>query len=152
MFPVLVAGKGCPMEKEGKILKIGRTITLAAALYLPAGLHISKNREDPSSIAHITAYYCQRIVGYRGYDSGGFCGSPAYGGETISGRTAACGSNWKPHDILLIEGFASPIECNDAGNLAANQIDIFFQTDKELHDAQELGLLPKYSTVTKVEN
>lgn len=140
------------MEKEGRILKIVRNITLAAAISIPFGMGASKVEADPyypdPAYARITGYYCQRLVGYPGYDMGGNCGSPAFGGVTITGETAGCGNNWKPYSKLLIEGYPKIITCNDTGGaIAPNQIDIFFESDLELHNAN----IPSNALVYKIE-
>lgn len=135
------------MEKERNILKLSRALITAGAILSPFMGDLKAEASNAPDYARVTGYYCRRIVGYPGYDMGGFCGKPALGGETISGITAACGASFKPHSRVIIEGYPNPILCNDTGRLAPNQIDIFFYTDKELHDAG----LPMYSKVYEIE-
>jgi hypothetical protein len=140
------------MEKDrysarDKLLRLTRNAIFISSLLIPTQVDKSNAQVGFENYATITGYYCQRIVGYPGYDFGGYCNTPAYGGNTISGITAACGRNWEPYSKLQIEGYPHIVFCNDKGNLAPNQIDIFFQTDKELHDA----IIPRRAKVVKVD-
>ena len=72
--------------------------------------------------AFITGYYCEYDSGYRG-DGGGFCGHMA-SGKTVYDGAAACGSNFMHGSTYYIEGYGK-IVCEDTGQLASNQIDIW---------------------------
>jgi 3D (Asp-Asp-Asp) domain-containing protein len=92
----------------------------------------------------ISGYYCKRVVGYSGFDSGGFCGEGASGLGTISGRTAACGPQWSFGTTFYIEGYG-PVICTDrGGKVGRNHIDIYFDTDRELYNTP----FPRVANVT----
>ena len=141
-------------SKKEMFLKTARATLLAASLSFPFGAGVGNIHADPqdNTIDGIfTGYYCERRIGYPGYDSGGNCGTPYYGGEAITGMTAGCGSDWDPGDTLLLENWPLPIVCNDNGKfIASNHIDVFFQSDEDLHNARSSGQFLTHGKVTKI--
>jgi 3D (Asp-Asp-Asp) domain-containing protein len=89
----------------------------------------------------VTWYYCAQVPGYSIGDGGGYCK-----GEGKSGVTAACGEKWQRGSTLLIEGYETPVVCDDRGKLTYDQVDVYFSTNQE---AVNSGL-PTLANITQV--
>ena len=106
-----------------------------------------------SKLSPITGYYCEQVPGYPIWDGGKWCHGTASGEEPRLG-SAACGDKWplwkndKSHTILFIEGYGE-VECLDRGQLEYDQVDVWFDTNKRLAEANPP--FPFKAKVTEVE-
>lgn len=110
--------------------------TLTATPELTAPPIVVPVRQEPvkqgtGGMAIITGYYCRRVEGWPLGDGGNYCGAMASGRVVYVGA-AACGSRWSLGTVLDIEGYGRVV-CEDRGYLAANQIDIFFESNADLY-------------------
>ena len=56
-------------------------------------------------------------------------------GRVVYVGAAACGSRWPLGTVLEIEGYGR-VTCEDRGLLAANQVDLFFETNADLYGSE----------------
>ena len=81
--------------------------------------------------ATITSYFCDYIPGYFKGDGGGYCGPMASGYLPFEGA-AACGSYYALYTWVWIYDLQKWVICLDRGYLGATQIDVFYQTNKDM--------------------
>ena len=89
--------------------------------------------------ATTTGYYCLFLPGYFRGDGGGYCGKMASGYLPFEGA-AACGSYYPLYAWIWIYDLQRWVICLDRGNIGETQIDVFYQTNKELEESGVLAV------------